>query len=343
MRTPHIHLTRREAQAVVALRLDEITPLQPPVRLTGVRPLAVLIGGPPGAGKSTIQRLLQQSLGASSVAVSDLDDDLPAHPRYDAIMKAHGLQAPKLIRQGLPSDLGRRCLDHLRSLRCDVITSAPFDAEGSTKDCAHGFGQVDYRTVLVYVMTHEANSALGRADRYQRACDDVGYGRWSDSDRCLRCYVLIPDTAGAIEVASAVDDLYVVDRNGYVLYENHRGGDGLMLPPFRAKEEILAELNRPPTPEEHELFVATAQPLLNRDDLTKPVADLVQWAWDEHARRPAPQPLSRGIRLDQRLIDLRHITGSGLAPPRPIVLPSKASDSTRGPGPAGRTDGSRER
>lgn len=336
MTTIQLQLTPREAQGVIDLRLAQLTPAQILVRPSAVRPLSVMIGGTPGSGKSTIQSLIQQSLGSSSVAVSDPDEDLPAHPRYEAIMRAHGFRAPQVVRQNLPSDLGRRCLDHLCALRCDVITSAPFEQAGSTTSWAGGFADVDYGTVLVYVVTPEELSGLGRADRYQRAVDDVGYGRWADSELCIRCDAEIPGTAGAIEAASGVDHLYATDRNGYVLYENHRGEDGLMAPPYQAGEAILAEYNRPPTLEEHAWFVATAEPLLNRNDLAQPVADLVQWAWDRHQQRPAPQPVTREQRLDQSLIDLRRVASSGVARPQVITSATSVSRSS-----TGRASGSR--
>jgi predicted ABC-type ATPase len=334
MRLAHPHLTRREAQAVLDHRLAEITPLlPPPLRPPGVRPLSVMIGGTPGTGKTTIQWLIQQSLGASVVAVYDLDDDLAAHPRYDAIMRSHGLRAAEIVSKGLPSDLRHQCLDHLRGLQYDVITSAPFHEEGSTKTWAHPFRRAGYRNVLVYVVTNEANSALGRADRYVRALDDVGYGRWVDPDLCVRADAWIPDTADAIEAASFVDDLYVVDRFGYVLYENHRGDDARMGRPFLAKATILAERNRPPTPEEHQQFLTVVHPLLERTDtLAEPVTDLIQVAINKHIERPAPQPLTRELRLDDSLLDLRRITADGVASPQVIT---SATTNTRGP--AGRS------
>lgn len=44
-------LSPREATAVVARRLAQITPRQQPVRIAGALPLAVLLGGPTGLGE----------------------------------------------------------------------------------------------------------------------------------------------------------------------------------------------------------------------------------------------------------------------------------------------------
>lgn len=332
-----LDLTQYEAQAVIARRLAQITPEEPPVRLPGQRPLAVLIGGPPGSGKSTTQWLLQASLGARSVAVYDFDDDITAHPRYDAIMRARRLSGSHDIAAHLPPGMIRHCLEHLRrgDPPYDVIASAPLHRVPLAKGWVDGFRAVDYRVVLVYVVTPEATCRLGRADRYQRAVDDTGIGRWVRPELGDLSYRLVPDTAQELESLGYVDDLYLVDRDGYVRYENHRGDDGPMPRPWRAKDEILAERNRPPTVAEHEQFLATAVPLLERgDELAEPVIGEVRAAMAQHEARGAPQPRALVLpdRLDQRLSDLRRITGAGLAAPSGIAAPSPRP----GPGSPGR-------
>ncbi|WP_350274452.1 zeta toxin family protein [Kribbella sp. HUAS MG21] len=330
-----LDLTLHEAQSVLARRLAQITPAEPPVRSPGQRPLVVLIGGPPGSGKSTTQWLLQASLGPS-VAVYDFDDDITAHPRYDAIMRSRGMRAGDEIAQHLPRGMMVRCLERLRrgEPRYDVIASAPLHRVPLATNWADGFRAVDYRVALVYVTTHEANCRLGRASRYQQAVDDTGIGRWVRPELGDLGYRLVPDTAQEIESLAAVDDLYVVDRDGYVLYENHRGGDGRMPEPWLVKHAILAERNRPPTPAEHEQFLATAVPLLDRgDELAAPVIHEVRTAMAQHEARGPAQPRGRevGDRLGARVEDLRRITTAGLAAPSAI--------GSRGPGSSGGSRG----
>jgi hypothetical protein len=315
-----LELSASEAEAVVKRRQDQITPPEPPVRRPGQRPLAVLIGGPPGSGKSTTQWLLQLSLGANRVAVYDFDDDITAHPRYDAIMRSWGLRGGDAIAKNLPEGILRRCLDHLRrgEHQYDVIASAPLHRIQVARHWVDGFRDVDYRVALAYVVTHESVSALGRVSRLQQSIDDTKVGRWVRPELGSLSHRLMPDTAQQLEVLSYVDDLYLVDRDGYVLYENHRGADGLLPEPWRVKEEIVAERNRPPTEAEHALFLATALPLLDRaGELPGRVADELRDAQAKHEARGAPQPRAAAHpdRLDQRVSDLWRVTSSGLAVP----------------------------
>ncbi|QNE22373.1 hypothetical protein F1D05_36355 [Kribbella qitaiheensis] len=327
-------LTPAEAEAVVARRLAQITPRQLPARAVGERPILVLIGGQPAAGKSTVQGLVQVALDADRIASYDRDDDPAAHPRYDAIMRANGVQGNDLVAGGLPADLRDRCLDELRSQRYDVIASSPLQSEATAGYWVDGFGPAGYRIAVVYIATNEANSLLGMADRYQRAKDTVGVGRWLEPVLHDRAYAGMPDAAHALETQGRVDDIYVVDRDGNVLYENHRVDGGVMQPPHGARDMIVAERNRPPTPAEHQRFLATALPLVRRGHELEPVVyDLVQVAMRKQHERPGIQSLTRAVapghRLDQRLVDLQRITGSGVAPPRPIPSPGPAQ-SARG-------------
>jgi hypothetical protein len=333
-------LSQAEGEAVVARRLAQITPRGLPERAPGVRPVVVLIGGQPAAGKTTIQELVQAALDADRTASYDFDDDPPAHPRYDAIMRAHGIEGNEIVDESLPPDLRRRCLDHLRTgaPQYDVVASAPLQSEDAAKQWIDGFRDEDYRVTVVYVATNDSNSLLGVANRYQQARDDTGIGRWVKPRHHDHAYRGVPDAAHALETQGYVDDLYVVDRDGHVLFENHRGADGRMQREPGARDAIVAERNRPPTPAEREQFLATALPLRQRDPalppLEEPVDDAVRDAMRREAQRGGPQDSSRAPspanRLDQRLIDLQRITGSGLAPAHTMTPPASSP-----PGPGG--------
>jgi pantothenate kinase-related protein Tda10 len=128
-------LTQVESDQVIARRLAQITPRQRPSRAPGERPFAVLIGGQPAAGKTTLQELIQAALDADRTAVYDFDDDSLAHPRYDAIMRANGINGNDVVAGSLPPELRGRCLDHLRAGQYDVVASAPLQSEDAARAC----------------------------------------------------------------------------------------------------------------------------------------------------------------------------------------------------------------
>jgi hypothetical protein len=341
-------LTPAESDAVIARRLAELTPRSKPSRPPGTRPIVVLIGGQPGAGKSTTQELVHRALGADTTASYDFDDNAVAHPRYVPILRAGGLDAHRDVHESLPRDLHRRCLDHLRKgeTQYDVVASAPLSWDEGAKPWVDGFANEGYRVAVVYVATNDANSLLGIADRYQDSVDATGIGRWVAPRLHDSAYRGVPDAAHALESQAYVDDIYVVDRDGNVLFENHRRDDGTMRHPPGARAAIVAERNRPPTPAERDHFRDVAIGLRRHDPVPpEPVRDAVSEAMQREVARSAPQdhhrePAPDG-RIDQRVAALQHVTGAGIASPRGITSPG-SSDPARAPS-GGRSSPNRSR
>lgn len=330
-------LSPAESEAVIAQRLAELTPPRRPQRAPGVRPVAVLIGAQPGAGKSTTQDLVQRALGADTTASYDFDDNAAAHPRYRAILRKGRIDAHRDVHESLPPELHRRCLDHLRKgeTQYDVVASAPLSWEQGAKTWVDGFAGEGYRVAVVYVATNDANSLLGVANRYQESVDAQGIGRWVEPRLHDQAYRGVPDAAHALESQAYVDDVYVVDRDGNVLYENHRREDGTMEHAPCAREAIIAERNRPPTPAERDHFRQVAMGLRRHDpELPEPVWDAVSEAMQREVARAAPEEHHRegstGNRIDARLAAVQRVAGAGIAPASGISAPNE-SDGARGP------------
>ncbi|MGW6201775.1 hypothetical protein ACWF0M_36875 [Kribbella sp. NPDC055110] len=105
-----------------------------------------------------------------------------------------------------------------------------------------------------------------------------------------------------------------------------------------AREAIVAERNRPPTPAEQQRFVGTARALRQRGDELEPaVDDLVREAMRKQVDRPAPLPPQArpdpSRQLDVRLAELQRVTGAGVAPAGGIQAPS-AGNAVGRPDPA---------
>lgn len=306
-----IEVTEAEREQAYADRIAQLTPSVAPDRAPGQRPQVILLGGQPAAGKSTTQRLLHASIGADRMATYESDDNAAVHPRYDAIMREHGMAGHDLAWESLEG-LHPASLAHLRAgdPQYDVLASHPLTREEWAKEWVSGFTDQGYRASVVYIATHEANSSLGLTDRYQAGVDDVGYGRWLPPELHDEFYQEMPATAQVLESAGLVDDIYVVDRDGYVLYENHRGADGQWEHEPGVGQAIKDERDRPPTPEARAAFDRTADRLLaGRDPALPPLEDRAREVVEEAVRReharPAPQPNGRGlgtaVRIDERL------------------------------------------
>jgi hypothetical protein len=230
-------------------RLEDLTPEVPPDRNPQVRPKAVIIGGQPGAGKSSTQTAVREELGSSSVALYDGDENAEAHPAYKDIARDRPFDGHQIAESHLPGDLHQRAMDQLRAgeTKFDVIASHPLGRKEWAEAWTKGFSDEGYHVSVAFVATHESNSLLGIADRYQVSRDEGGGGRWLEPETHDRFYSEIPDVAHHLESEGHVDSMYVTNRNGDLLYENHRGPDGFMRDPLGARDTIVQERERQPT------------------------------------------------------------------------------------------------
>ncbi|WP_067609310.1 zeta toxin family protein [Nocardiopsis listeri] len=275
---------------------------------------------------------MSQALGAS-VATYDGDDNAEIHPRYAEIMRDNGLQGHSAVERRLPDDLHEELIGHLRGdmggPKYDVIASHPF---GHTKHADYwldGFRDRGYETTAVFVTTHESNSMLGIAHRYQKDRDDLGkgYGRWVDPRLHDAMYLNTPHIAHEFESTNRVDHIYVTNRDGEVLYENHRNPDGSMRKDLGAREAIIEERDRTPAPQEIARFDAIVAYMRSTDPAvrTEPVDDMVKMAVD-YAEQD-----HQALRRDGTM------TTAPTAPPRRTIdaaLQEQLQDKTVVPEPA---------
>jgi hypothetical protein len=269
-----LDLTPAEREQAFARRVDQLTPRIAPIRAPGERPLAIVVGGQIAAGKSTVQGLIHAALGPDRVASYDSDENIRVHP---------------------------------------VTSSHHLAREEWAKGWIQGFSRRDYRTGAVYVATNDADSASSLIDRCQGLRDSgEGFGEAELGDTLDihdAFYHEAPATAQVLESEGFVDDVYVVNRDGYVVYENHRDAAGNWEREPAVGQAIVDERGRPPTPGTRAQFGGTVGRLLHGRASLPPLEADVRRALAEAVRReaarPQPRPDARvfgpGDRIDARL------------------------------------------
>ncbi|MEU2971165.1 zeta toxin family protein [Nocardiopsis alba] len=281
-----------DEELIVQDRIDSLTPWGVVEENFHGRPRVVILGGQPGVGKTGTQRRLVEGLGWSSTASYDGDENATFHPFYEEMARSSRFEGHALAEQMLPSDMHRRCMDHLRagSPKYDVVVSHPLGRKEWAESWVRGFSDEGYHTSVAFVASHESNSLLGVADRYQTSRDERGYGRWVGRRWHDDFYRNIPEVAHDLESRGLVDSIYVTNRDGRILYENHRGSDGRMRDPLGARDTIKAERDRQPTAEEAERFESRVSYLEDPNRLgpekdAEPVHNRVRETVEEAKRR----------------------------------------------------------
>ncbi|OLT29725.1 toxin [Nocardiopsis sp. CNR-923] len=188
------------------------------------RPRVLLLGGQPGSGKSTLQRLLLPVLPEGTVGY-DGDDLLRLAPDYEWAMSADDRVASGSLGRRV-GGLHQLAMEHVRQGRVDVVCSHPLGRADWAAAWVEGFRSAGYRVEVAFVATHSSNSAFGIVDRHARARRDQGFGRWITPRDHDRSYLGVPNTVEFLETHRLVDSLFVLSRLGEVLYANHLTGEG---------------------------------------------------------------------------------------------------------------------
>lgn len=183
------------------------------------RPVVVIVGGQPGAGKTAVADLVQAALDRRGGAVricSDLHKS--AHCQYGELLADDVRTAGVMVRP----DTHRwqaAVEDHVRMHGFDaVVESALADIE-EFRTSGAAYRRASHRIEVVAVATPEALSQLGILDRFlSEAIAGCGrYVSWENHDACARKMLA---TLAAVEAERLADRITVVRRDGAVLYDN---------------------------------------------------------------------------------------------------------------------------
>ena len=210
-------------QRALDQRLGDLTPPCAPDRPDGSRPRALILGGQPGSGKTLMQDVARRSF-PEYTAVYDGDDNALFHPDFQRIVRNDPHEGHRTAADELPEDFHDDCLDHLRAgeVKYDVIASHPLGRQEWADSWVEGFKRHGYHVSVAIVSTNDADSRLGILHRYQRQRDREGYARWVPPELHDEFYANIPAVAEHLAASPSVDVMYILDREGRVIYDSER-------------------------------------------------------------------------------------------------------------------------
>ncbi|WP_425824610.1 zeta toxin family protein [Streptomyces fractus] len=215
------------------------------------RPVAVVVAGQPGAGKTTLADLLHAALERRGGAVR-VSRDLykSAHGAYPELLAADvrtaGSQVRPDTRAWQHAVEEAACRD-----RFDMVVESALADPDEFRDQAAALRAAGYRVEVVALAIPEAVSQLGVLDRYLRAADeDRRFVAWENHDGCAAEMLRTLDT---IERERLADRICVVRRGAIPLYDNELT-DGSWKRAPRAARVVAGERARPWDAQETAVF-----------------------------------------------------------------------------------------
>lgn len=227
-------------------------------------PTAIIIGGQPGAGKSSIRNIAIEELrDAGGSALVDVDDLREKHTEHENLLKKNDKTAAlfthhdaSLWAKGLTNSMAENSRNivydgTMKDMKKSIDLASKLKKE-------HG-----YRVEAKIIAVKDKLSEQGVLYRYEDQKAKFGYGRNVPKEIQKEAYRGLPESVMALEKSKAVDKITIYNRSGEVLYENTlENGEWKPSPNNKhatARETLEAERNRPCTEKEKNGYVERAE------------------------------------------------------------------------------------
>ncbi|CEH39650.1 conserved hypothetical protein [Xanthomonas citri pv. citri] len=206
------------------------------------RPVAIILGGQPGAGKAGLASSALDELAGNAVKI-DADELRKNHPRYIALMReddctaadrTHGDAGPWAVKLTSAAMAARRNL---------IVDGTMRDPDNLAKLCRK-LRDAGYRIEARVMAVNALASRLSIHERYERQVQANGFGRWSNRDKHDAAFVGVPLTVEKLETEQLVDRMTVFARNSDEPVYDNRLVSGQWEQPLAGRERVDAERSR---------------------------------------------------------------------------------------------------
>ena len=201
--------------------LEEIEPprfeFTPPVD----SPVIVIIGGQPGAGKTTVRKKSSELFNRQDFVEVSTDDLRAYHPKYEDICSVDDKLSAERTHHDASiwsQKLLERCIQTKRNVLMEGVLKDP-NKIARIAEMAEGKG---YRVIVRFLAVHERDSLSGIHERYEMEKRTRKHGRFVPIEYHDACYAKLLETIEALEERKSADIIEVFSREGELLYRNEQ-------------------------------------------------------------------------------------------------------------------------
>ncbi|ALP50003.1 hypothetical protein BSP99_07215 [Corynebacterium glutamicum] len=198
---------------------------------TPYRPLLILLGGQPAAGKTRAQKSIQLAHADNNLVEITGDDLREFHPHYPYLAREEPLKMPKATSQ-VSGGLVKLALDHAIQNKFSVLLEGTFRNKEMVINTASRFAAAGYKIKVIAVATPGMVSRLSMEERSLSG----GYprvGRWTPPTIHEEALLNSSAVLSELEQQHFVSEIQIFSRKNK-LFQNFRGDDGKWINPSHA-------------------------------------------------------------------------------------------------------------
>lgn len=229
-------------------------------------PTMVLVGGQPGAGKSSsitaVQEEMQGRGGVMNIAADDLRQ---FHPDNAELMRKDDRTAADFTHADA-TRWAEKAEVYAREQRYNVLLEGTMKTPQNTAQKLAEYKQDGYATEARVVATHERSSWQGVIARYESQKAQDGSGRMTPKSVHDAAYTGVLKTVEKIETDKLADRVGVYSRGGTPIYQNSLQ-EGQWKHPTEMRSQLEGERNKPLTQVQWNEHIDRFDPILKNQQL----------------------------------------------------------------------------
>jgi hypothetical protein len=218
-------------------------------------PVAIILGGQPGAGKAALSSYASTELGGNSIKI-DADELRKYHPHFLKLMRENDRDAADLTHRDAAGWAVKLTNLGIKEHRNLVIDGTMRDPESLAKLCSK-LQSAGYRIDARVLAVNDLVSRLSIHHRYELQHEANGFGRWSNRINHDLAFTGLPLTVDRLETGNLVDRMHITNRSGADIYDNYRIAGDWQQTPVQGREHVDAERSRAWTQAERSSFELT--------------------------------------------------------------------------------------